>query len=221
MLQFNLIPEQIVTHYREVASALTNLGCGPRTRAALTHKSAQTLKQYGTSHTSSQHRLIPADDLQLLRDEASKLHWALVDDPIARWFGGEGYGVAKAIRTTRYVSFDRRTLSRGPHTFLPRAIEVAENHGGFLTHGNNERFDLDEAVALVGSARFSERSRWRRAAYSLNSAGRADLIKAIGIRHGYGEHSIGQIGAEYERWRCPVKPGALSDLEASVKELAA
>ncbi|MEF3134635.1 hypothetical protein OS035_24570 [Rhizobium sp. 268] len=213
MLQINLTAEQIVTHVRDVVTTLTNLGCGPKTRSALTHKSSQTLKQYATAHTSAQHRLIPAEDLQVLRDEATKLHWELVDRPISRWFSLEGYGVAKDIRPERYTPFGRDGLSKGAHSFLPRVIELAENNGGYVHHRNNERFPTEEAMARVGSPKFELRSRWRRARYRLRVAGREHVVTEIALAHGYGPHSIGQIAAEYEQWRVGIKPAALDALE--------
>ncbi|NKL63281.1 hypothetical protein [Rhizobium leguminosarum] len=217
MLQMDLIPEQIVSHYRDVATMLTNLGCGPKTRSALTHKSGQTLKQYGTTHTSAQHRLVPAEDLQVLRDEATRLHWELVDRPISRWFSIEGYGVAKAIRPERYTAFGADQLSRGTHTFLPRVIELSENNGGYVHHRNNELFPMEEAMARVGSPRFEERSRWRRARFRLRAAGREHVVTEIAHAHGYGPHSIGQIASEYEQWRVGIKPAALDALEEAAR----
>ncbi|RVM58879.1 hypothetical protein CN128_07470 [Sinorhizobium meliloti] len=219
MLQINLDSEQLVAHYRDVSTTLTSLGCGPKTRAAIVQKAAQTLKQYAVDPSSAQHRIVPPEDLDILRSEASRLHWEMVDYPISRWIGAEGYAAARSIRPTIYTAFGANGLFRGDSSFLPRAIEVAESFGGWLQtsrdrHG--ERIPLDDAVALVDSQRFQERSRWRRAAYRLRSAGRGDVVVRVALANGYGEHSVGQIAVEYERWRVAVKPAALIALEEAV-----
>ncbi|NKQ73463.1 hypothetical protein C3Y89_24525 [Rhizobium sp. UPM1132] len=221
MLQIKMEPERLVDHFRDVTTTLTSLGCGPKTRAALLQKAAQTLKQYGTEPSSAQHRLVPPADLDTLRKKASDLHWDLVDHPVSRWFGAEGYTVARGIRPKRYTAVGHDGLIRCDSTFLPRVIEIADNWGGWVQTSRDRKADLiphGDAIALVGSDRFAERSRRRRAAHRLRVAGRPEVIVVIALRHGYGEHSIGQIGAEYERWRCPPKPGALLELEAAAQE---
>jgi len=215
MLKHHLTAEEIVEHYREVSATLTNAGCLPKRRAGMLLKSMQTLKQYGTMPPSPQHRLVPPEDLQRLRDEAVRLHWDFADRATGEWIRAEAVIGTDAIAPRYYTPTGANHLSKGRISFLPRAVELAELHGGYI----NE-IDLDEARALIGTERFLTRSRWRRAVYALSAAGRRDFVRGAASAHGYCEHVIGQIGSEYAPWRVSVTPALLDAVETASKEVA-
>lgn len=190
---------QIAGQYREVCSVLTSQGFDIDQRAALIGKSTSTMKHYG-GDDKMHARLIPAGDLDRLRQKAIDLYWDAAADP----YRAETSAKAKAdgdhsFVTPTYIALDftGRMCVRHPHPIYVR--EVADMAWGNVidTTATPHEVALDPEADL--------RSQWRRlVAEARITAGVSMYEGAVELMCDAAKvcrYSFWRVGVEHQRWR--------------------
>lgn len=209
--------EEIVTHYRDISEELTREGYDLEQRASLLGKSSLTLKHFGGDADKKHWRLIPAEDLDRLRDKAIGLYWEAAEMP----YRAEKSAAAEAAGDHSYVTpsyialdFTGRMCVRHPHPIYCQ--EVADMNWGSVinTSGEPQKFDLDPKAEL--------RSQWRRLV--------AEIVKTAGVtfREAAVElmcevanvcrYSFWRVGIEHQRWRIQPTSRMIDALHAMGRE---
>jgi hypothetical protein len=210
-------PEAIVEHYKEVNALLTEVGYSTRRRAGLLKKSAQTLKQYSVSPESSQHRLIPSQDLDMLRNTGIDMFWRAMPIFLSKWAAAEGMDGPRALPLGYDIVERENVFADCRHFFLPRAQELADETGGMIS--GPRVIDRNLLPKLTGRALL--RSRWRKAVFQLRKKVKPAEIKPILTDiSGYCEYSVLRIGIEYYPWRIPPQEAWMAALEERVAQCA-
>lgn len=190
----------IAGHYRDVCSVLTAYGFDNGQRAAMIGKSPSTTKHYGGDGDKKHARLIPAEDLDRLRDKAISLYW----DAAADTYRVEKRAEADAAGDHHYITptyialdFTGRMCVRHPHPVYVR--EVADMNWGSVidTQGVPQELPLDYEATL--------RSEWRRLVAEIRiGAGVPFAEAAVELMCGAAgvcRYSFWRVGVEHQRWR--------------------
>ncbi|RVG70924.1 hypothetical protein [Sinorhizobium meliloti] len=200
----------VVEHYKEVNALLTEVGYSTRRRAGLLKKSAQTLKQYSVSPESSQHRLIPSKDLDMLRNTGIDMFWRAMPRFLSTWAAAEGIDGPRALPLGYDVVERENVFADSRHFFLPRAQELADETGGKVS--GPRAIDRNLLPRLTGRAQL--RSRWRKAVFALRKKVKPEeIISVLTEISGYCEYSVFRIGIEYHPWRIPPQEAWIVALE--------
>ncbi len=216
-LEKTMTADGVVDHYKEVNSLLTEVGYSTRRRAGLLGKSAQTLKQYSVSPESAQHRMIPSNDLDMLRSTGIDLFWRAMPGFLSKWAGAEGLDGPSALPLGYDVVERQNLYADSRHFFLPRAQELADETGGMIS--GPRIIDRNLLPKLTGRALL--RSRWRRAVFALRKKVKPEAIKPILTEiSGYCEYSVLRIGIEYVPFRIPPQESWIVALEERIAQCA-
>jgi hypothetical protein len=209
--------EEIVGHYRDVNSLLTEIGYSTRRRALLLGKMAQTLKQYSVTPESAQYRKISSSDLDKLRATALDEFWRRQWDFLSKWNAQEGLDGARALPIRYRVEGQSMRTGGVTYFFRPAAQELADEAGGRVVCLSLKT--ENEIPSGVGqeTSRAALRSRWRNAVFQLRKAVKPEEVKPILTEiTGYCEYSVLRIGLEYPMWRIPPQEPWIADLEGRV-----
>ncbi|TBY57964.1 hypothetical protein E0H39_29545 [Rhizobium leguminosarum bv. viciae] len=191
---------EIADHYRDVCSVLTSQGFDNDQRAALIGKSTSTMKHYGGDGDKLHARLIPAEDLDRLRQKAIDLYWGAAADP----YRVEQGDAAKAAGdhsfiTPTYIALDftGRACVRHPHPIYAR--EIADMAWGSVidTTATPHDFPLDPEADL--------RSQWRRLVAEIRITAGVSMsegaVELMCDAAGACRYSFWRVGVEHQRWR--------------------
>ncbi|MBY5873707.1 hypothetical protein HFN53_16945 [Rhizobium leguminosarum] len=191
---------EIADQYRDVCSVLTSQGFDNDQRAALIGKSASTMKHYGGEADKLHARLIPAEDLDRLRQKSIDLYWDAAADPyrIEQGDAAKAAGDHSFITPT-YVALDftGRACVRHPHPIYAR--EIADMAWGSVidTTATPQDFPLDREADL--------RSQWRRLVAEVRiTAGVSMSEGAVELMCDAAKvcrYSFWRVGVEHQRWR--------------------